>query len=66
MELVKDTNDMETTNVKHLKIVERDPYLQPYEGALQARAEYAARKEAELTRGEGEKAKGERREAKDF
>ena len=33
---------------KHLKIVERDPYLQPYEGALVARAEYAKNKEAEL------------------
>ena len=32
---------------KHLKIVERDPYLQPYEGALQARADYAKNKEAE-------------------
>ena len=36
---------------KHLKIVERDPYLQPYEGALQARADYAVRKEQELTGG---------------
>ena len=37
------------TAPKHLKIVERDPYLQPYEGALQARADYAKNKEAELT-----------------
>ena len=36
----------------HLKIVERDPYLQPYEGALQARADYAKNKEAELTGGQ--------------
>ncbi|MBQ6764873.1 MAG: hypothetical protein IJP45_06770, partial [Paludibacteraceae bacterium] len=40
---------MTTKKVKHLPIVARDPYLQPYEGALQARADYAARKEAELT-----------------
>ena len=33
---------------KHLKIVERDPYLQPYEGALQARYDYAVNKEKEL------------------
>jgi 1,4-alpha-glucan branching enzyme len=33
---------------KHLPIVSRDPYLEPYEGALIGRAEYAARKEAEL------------------
>ena len=39
------------TAEKHLAIVSRDPYLAPYEGALQARAEYAARKEAELTGG---------------
>ena len=37
---------------KHLPIVARDPYLEPYEGALQARAEYALRKEAELTGGQ--------------
>lgn len=37
--------------IKHLPIVERDPYLQPYEGALQARADYASRKEAEITGG---------------
>ena len=36
---------------KHLKIVERDPYLQPYESALQGRYDYAVRKEAELTGG---------------
>ena len=36
---------------KHLKIVERDPYLQPYESALQGRYDYAIRKEAELTGG---------------
>ena len=40
------------TAPKHLKIVERDPYLQPYEGALQARADYAKNKEAELTGGQ--------------
>ena len=39
------------TKQKHLKLVERDPYLQPYEGALQARADYARNKEAELTGG---------------
>jgi len=33
---------------KHLKIVERDPYLQPYEGALQGRYDYAANKAKEL------------------
>ena len=37
---------------KHLPIVARDPYLEPYEGALQARAEYALRKEAEITGGQ--------------
>ena len=37
---------------KHLPIVARDPYLEPYEGALQARAEYALRKEAELNGGQ--------------
>ena len=42
---------MATKKEKHLKIVERDPYLQPYEGALQARADYARNKEAELTGG---------------
>ena len=39
------------TKQKHLKLVERDPYLQPYESALQARADYARNKEAELTGG---------------
>ena len=33
---------------KHLPIVARDPYLQPYENALQGRAEYAAYKMKEL------------------
>ncbi len=37
---------------RHLPIVARDPYLEPYEGALQARAEYALRKEAEITGGQ--------------
>ena len=37
--------------IKHLPIVARDPYLQPYEGALQARADYAERKEKEITGG---------------
>ena len=36
---------------KHLKLVERDPYLQPYEGALQGRYDYAVNKEKELTGG---------------
>ena len=48
--LRKKSNTM-ATKEKHLKIVERDPYLQPYEGALQARADYARNKEAELTGG---------------
>ena len=39
---------MATKKEQHLPIVARDPYLAPYEYALQARAEYAARKEAEL------------------
>ena len=39
---------MATKKVKHLPIVARDPYLKPYEGALQGRADYAVRKEAEL------------------
>ena len=34
-----------------LKICETDPYLKPYEGALQARVDYALRKEKELTGG---------------
>ena len=42
---------MATKKEKHLKIVEHDPYLQPYEGALQARADYARNKEVELTGG---------------
>ena len=37
--------------VKHLPIVERDAYLAPYESALVGRADYAKRKEAELTGG---------------
>ena len=36
---------------QHLGIVEHDPYLQPYEDALRARADYAVRKEQELTGG---------------
>ena len=39
---------MATKKVKHLPIVARDPYLEPYEGALQGRYDYAVRKEAEL------------------
>ncbi|MCQ2348147.1 MAG: alpha amylase C-terminal domain-containing protein [Paludibacteraceae bacterium] len=35
-----------------LKIVEHDSFLQPYEGALQARLDYAKRKEYELTGGQ--------------
>ena len=38
--------------LKHLPIVARDPYLEPYEAALIGRAEDAARKEAEITGGE--------------
>ena len=37
--------------VKRLPIVERDPYLRPYESALIGRADYAKRKETELTGG---------------
>ena len=37
------------TKEKHLKLVERDPYLQPYEAALQGRYDYAVNKEKELT-----------------
>ena len=37
---------------KHLKLVERDPYLQPYEGALQGRYDYAMKKEKEITGGQ--------------
>ena len=40
-----------TKTQNHLTIVERDPYLQPYESALQGRADYARYKEAELTGG---------------
>lgn len=36
---------------KTLKIVKNDPYLQPYESALDGRYEYALRKEKELTGG---------------
>ena len=39
------TKDIEMSK---LPIVARDPYLEPYEGALKARAEYAKNKEAEL------------------
>jgi len=35
-----------------LKIVERDNYLTPFEGALQARLDYAHRREQELTGGQ--------------
>lgn len=35
-----------------LKLVEHDSYLQPYEGALQARQDYAKRREYELTGGQ--------------
>lgn len=35
-----------------LKLVQNDPYLQPYEGALQARLDYAKRREYELTNGQ--------------
>jgi len=35
-----------------LKIVENDSYLRPYEGALQARFDYAQRREKELTNGQ--------------
>jgi 1,4-alpha-glucan branching enzyme len=43
---------MATKKEKHLTIVERDPYLQPYESALQGRYDYALRKEQELTGGQ--------------
>ena len=39
---------MAAKKIEHLPIVARDSYLEPYEGALKARADYAARKEAEL------------------
>lgn len=35
-----------------LKITKNDPYLRPYEGALQARHDYAERREQELTGGQ--------------
>ena len=35
-----------------LKITKNDPYLQPYDGALQARHDYAERREKELTQGQ--------------
>ena len=35
-----------------LKLIQSDPYLQPYEGAVQARFDYANRKETELTGGQ--------------
>ena len=37
---------------KYLKIVERDPYLQPYASALQGRYDYAINKEKEITGGQ--------------
>ena len=43
---------MATKKEQHLPIVARDPYLQPYETALQARADYARNKEAEITGGQ--------------
>ena len=36
---------------KHLKLVKSDPYLQPYEAALQGRYDYAINKEQEITGG---------------
>ncbi|MBO4665399.1 MAG: alpha amylase C-terminal domain-containing protein [Paludibacteraceae bacterium] len=36
---------------KTLKLVQNDPYLQPYEGALLGRLDYAQRKEREITGG---------------
>ena len=36
---------------KHLKLVKSDPYLQPYESALQGRYDYAINKEQEITGG---------------
>ena len=36
---------------KHLKLVKSDPYLQPYESALQGRYDYAINKEKEITGG---------------
>ena len=40
-----------TEDKKYLRIVERDPYLQPYADALQGRYDYALRKEQELLNG---------------
>ena len=34
-----------------LKLVQSDPYLKPYEAAIQARYDYAIRKEQQLTGG---------------
>ena len=36
---------------KSLKLVLSDPYLKPYEAAIQGRYDYAANKELELTAG---------------
>ncbi len=36
---------------KQLKLVKSDPYLQPYEAAIQGRYDYAIRKEKEITAG---------------
>ena len=43
---------MATNKEKHLRIIERDPYLKPYEYALQGRYDYAVNKEKELTGGQ--------------
>ena len=40
-----------TAEPKHLKIVNRDPYLQAYESALQGRYDYAVNKENNLRAG---------------
>ena len=37
--------------MKKLKLIESDPYLNPYAGAIQGRYDYAERKEHELTAG---------------
>ena len=42
----------EKTEKPQLRIVERDPYLQPYADALQGRYDYALRKEQEITGGQ--------------
>jgi len=39
------------TMAKKLRLVESDPYLQPYESAIRGRYEYAIRKEQEITGG---------------